>query len=132
MFTIAAVVTSFGILYTAFHIVSAIIKRQNVSILEILNLKWFEDKDSAVKSAPGSSLNLSFVVFIITTELAIRWNHIKGVNSISGTGQILPLVIAGANFVRVIWKYIVYALKENAGTPSLLISPRNVINRGKM
>lgn len=113
------------ILYVVYVVVFAFIEGMDVSILELLNLKLLSDKDSAANSTPGFPFNYSLIIFIVETELTIRWNHIEGVDSVSRTGQIIPLVIAGAGFVRVAWKYIVYSLKENTSTSSISIFPRN-------
>jgi hypothetical protein len=50
--------------------------------------------------------SLALVFFILSTELEIRWNHINGVQSLRGTGQLLPMIVAGGALVRVVWKFL--------------------------
>ena len=59
--------------------------------------------------------NVSFAItplisLIVATELLVRWNHIEGVGAVKGTGQLLPIILAGGGFVRVCWRIITYAL----------------------
>ncbi|KAG8922928.1 hypothetical protein FRC02_011507 [Tulasnella sp. 418] len=56
------------------------------------------------------SVNLSstaFIFFIVSTELVIKWNHIEGVHNMGSTGQLLPVVIGGGSFIRVLWRFLV-------------------------
>ena len=62
-----------------------------LTILELLILKLLQDKDAAPDSTPGFPFNYSLVAFVIETELTIRWNHIQGVDSVTGTGQIIQI-----------------------------------------
>ncbi|KIO21841.1 hypothetical protein M407DRAFT_28553 [Tulasnella calospora MUT 4182] len=42
---------------------------------------------------------------VASTELIIRWNHIQNVNSIGGTGQLIPLIVACLAFIRLLYKF---------------------------
>jgi hypothetical protein len=55
------------------------------------------------------SVGVSFalVFFTLSTELVIRWNNISGVHSIRGTGQLLPVVVAGGGLIRILWKFLI-------------------------
>ncbi|KAL7268097.1 hypothetical protein RUND412_009291 [Rhizina undulata] len=44
------------------------------------------------------------VFFIIGTELVLKRNHIYGVSTLTSTGQILPVVLAVASIVRVVFQ----------------------------
>ena len=46
------------------------------------------------------------VFFILSVEFMIKWNNITTVNNIQGTGQILPVVVGGAGFIRTLWLLI--------------------------
>jgi hypothetical protein len=43
-------------------------------------------------------------LIILMTELELRFNHIRGVQTVNGTGQILPIVIGGGMLLVVLWK----------------------------
>ena len=63
------------------------------------NTKWIPAifkriEDSEGPEPPYSDSTFALIFFIVTTELIIRWNHIKDVNNITGTGQIIPIVVA--------------------------------------
>ena len=72
-------------------------------------------------TGPTSIFSMLFrlAFFILNTELVIRWNNIAGVHSLTGTGQVIPVVIATGSLVRVIWKLIIRILKlaEELSTP---------------
>ena len=77
-----------------------------------------EENDDQTPSSKVTTLVLfsfNLVFFIATTELIIRWNHVQDVNNISGTGQIIPVVVAGAGLVRVLWKITVNDMKLALG-----------------
>jgi hypothetical protein len=45
-------------------------------------------------------------IFILFIELTIRYNHIRGMNELGSTGQLLPLVVGGSGLVKVVYKMI--------------------------
>jgi hypothetical protein len=98
IFTIAAAFTGIGLL--AFAI--AICTSGPWNAVVGLCTKYMPERNG--KDAVNISFSLALLFFILSTELEIRWNHISGVQSIRGTGQILPIVVAGAALVRVLWK----------------------------
>ncbi|KAG8893370.1 hypothetical protein FRC00_010640 [Tulasnella sp. 408] len=53
---------------------------------------------------------------IASTELIIRWNHIHNVNSIGGTGQLIPLIVACLTFIRLAYKLYTQT-RPNKPTP---------------
>ena len=53
---------------------------------------------------------LSIVWFIVSIETTIRWNNIRGVNTITSTGQLLPLVLGGVSMARVLKRVLLLAL----------------------
>ncbi|KIO27793.1 hypothetical protein M407DRAFT_22967 [Tulasnella calospora MUT 4182] len=63
---------------------------------------------------------------IASTELIIRWNHIHNVNSIGGTGQLIPLIVACLTFIRLAYKLFTQMRSNKAtpptNTPSLMTS----------
>jgi len=59
------------------------------------------------------SFGVDLVVFILGTELVIRWNHISGVDSLGSTGQLLPLIVGGSELVRVLYKIIVKSIRRD-------------------
>ncbi|KAL7271384.1 hypothetical protein RUND412_005866 [Rhizina undulata] len=44
------------------------------------------------------------VFFIIGTELVLEWNNVYGVSTLASTGQILPVVVAVASILRVVFE----------------------------
>ena len=55
---------------------------------------------------------LDFVAYILSTEYVIKWNHISGVDSLGSTGQLIPLIIGGAGFVKVLYKFIMNCARK--------------------
>ncbi|KAH7122387.1 hypothetical protein B0J11DRAFT_507372 [Dendryphion nanum] len=51
------------------------------------------------------------ITVIIATELTIHWNEIDGVDTISGAGQTIPLVIGLGATIRVFYVYMRTAIK---------------------
>jgi hypothetical protein len=43
------------------------------------------------------------VLYIIATELQMRWNHLDGINSVDTTGQIIPLALGSLSLIRSIY-----------------------------
>ena len=56
-----------------------------------------EDWDSAL----GALIFL--VLYILVTELQMRWNHLDGINSVNTTGQIIPLALGSLSLFRSIY-----------------------------
>lgn len=50
-------------------------------------------------------------IVLAATELTIRWNKIRGVNSLSSAGQTIPLLLGIGIFVRIL--YVFLFLKED-------------------
>jgi hypothetical protein len=46
---------------------------------------------------------LGFVLSITGTELALRWNHIKGVYFADTTGQLIPVILGLVGAIRVVY-----------------------------
>ncbi|PVF95411.1 hypothetical protein CPB86DRAFT_788059 [Serendipita vermifera] len=44
------------------------------------------------------------VFVVISIEFTIKWNRIEGVDSIWGTGQLLPITVAAGGALRTFWK----------------------------
>ena len=44
-------------------------------------------------------------VIVAATELTIKWNNIKGVNTLSSAGQMIPFVIGVGALVRILYLY---------------------------
>ncbi|RPB11479.1 hypothetical protein P167DRAFT_536632 [Morchella conica CCBAS932] len=62
-------------------------------------------RSKAEKGLEGTSMVIlsgSLISFMLTVELMIRWNHIRGVNELGSTGQLLPLIMAIGSFIRVL------------------------------
>ncbi|KAI9821374.1 MAG: hypothetical protein M1832_003380 [Thelocarpon impressellum] len=74
-----------------------------------------EDETEGTEPHRSDKLELQSIAFsfsplailILGTELLIRWNHIEDVSAIMGTGQLLPVIVAGGGLVRVFWKFLV-------------------------
>jgi hypothetical protein len=60
-----------------------------------------EEANSFISAMAGP---IATFVFILTTELELRFNHIRGVQTVNGSGQILPIVIGGGSLLVVLWK----------------------------
>ena len=58
------------------------------------------DKEN-LNSAIGSLVFLA--LYILATELQMRWNHLDGINSVNTTGQIIPLVLGCLSLIRSIY-----------------------------
>jgi hypothetical protein len=63
---------------------------------------------------------LVITAFIVASiELTIKWNNIKGVHSVGGTGQLLPITVAAGGALRTFWKmsgkFNADGLKEGMG-----------------
>lgn len=56
----------------------------------------------------------ALLLFILAVELTIKWNKIKGVGSIGGTGQLLPVIIGVGGMGRVLSRFIQAILEEIA------------------
>ncbi|KAK3379136.1 hypothetical protein B0T24DRAFT_145958 [Lasiosphaeria ovina] len=55
---------------------------------------------------------LSIAWFIISIELAIKWNNIEGVDSIDSTGQLIPFIIGCVSASQILKKIILLALSK--------------------
>lgn len=55
---------------------------------------------------------------IASTELIIRWNHIQNVNSVGGTGQLIPLIVSCLSFIRLAYKLFTQARPEKTNPPT--------------
>lgn len=53
------------------------------------------------------TLSTALILFIVSVEMMVRWNHIQGVNSLGSTGQLLPLIIGVGGMFRVIHNLLV-------------------------
>lgn len=114
VFTFSAIMIGILLILFVFYLAYCLIQLKNpLEMTFFLTFKKTNDDEEPRSS--HVSLNLTLVFFIINTELVIRWNHIQTVNTISGTGQIIPIVVAGAGLVRVIWKLVVFVLKLTVG-----------------
>ncbi|KAI1090114.1 hypothetical protein F5B19DRAFT_336883 [Rostrohypoxylon terebratum] len=58
------------------------------------------------------SVVLSIIWFILSIELTLSWNNIKGVNSIDSAGQLIPFVIGAVSTLQVIKKVILLGLSR--------------------
>ena len=68
------------------------------------------------------------IIFIVSTELVIRWNRIEGVSVVRSTGQILPIVAATSSFIDVMWQFVIKVMKGDFGEVFLPL-PRHVAVR---
>jgi hypothetical protein len=89
-------------------------------------LGWVAYEEGGIPYAKGSKDELEHVdkssfgftlalpLFILATELTLRWNHIHGVDEVRGTGQIFPVVVSGFLLIRLILKTLIwgYALSS--------------------
>ncbi|XDG03685.1 hypothetical protein ABKA04_003300 [Annulohypoxylon sp. FPYF3050] len=55
---------------------------------------------------------LSIIWFILSIELTLSWNNIKGVNSIDSAGQLIPFVIGAVSTLQVVKKVILLGLSK--------------------
>jgi hypothetical protein len=56
---------------------------------------------------PTGKLEFTFNVGIIVyVEMAIKWNHISGVNSLSTPGQFMPFLIALAQLFTTLYRLV--------------------------
>ena len=46
---------------------------------------------------------LSFIFYIVASELQLKWNHLDGINSIDSTGQIIPLALGTFSLIRALY-----------------------------
>ena len=53
---------------------------------------------------------------VLATELTIKWNGLRSVNSLSSAGQTIPFVIGIGSLVRVFYIYIKPMLKARWGS----------------
>jgi hypothetical protein len=53
------------------------------------------------------AFELGIVVYV---EMAMRWNHITGVHTLSAPGQFMPLFIALAQLVTTFYRVVKYAI----------------------
>jgi hypothetical protein len=53
------------------------------------------------------ALELGIVVYV---EMALKWNHISGVHTLSAPGQFMPFFIALAHFITTFYRLGKYAL----------------------
>jgi hypothetical protein len=114
-FTMVAILTGILFLVFIFAIVpSAIYTTGFVRLLKLTfgmddvdNGGCADENDDGKIHLYSLGLGLSPLVgLILATELLVRWNHIEGVGAVKGTGQLLPIIVAGGGFVRVFWKVI--------------------------
>jgi hypothetical protein len=68
---------------------TALIDRGKIAQRKVDNLCWF---------VPGAMIWLSF--YIVASELQLRWNHLDGINSVTSTGQIIPLSLGCLSLFR--------------------------------
>jgi hypothetical protein len=74
------------------------------------------ENPSRIVQLQNVSLSFSMFMFIISAELVIHWNHIRGVYVLGGTGQLLALVTGAASFIRVVYKFLVKWFRKEYGT----------------
>ena len=97
----AAILFGLSIIVSCFSFVPFLTSKK-----DLLALCSFTNPEDERQYTFNFSLSFALVFFIISTELVIRWNHIRGVNSIQSTGQILPIVVGGGSLIRVMWKFM--------------------------
>jgi hypothetical protein len=49
---------------------------------------------------------LSFSTTIVAIECILTWNKVRGVYSLSSTGQYIPLIIGVASLISVVWNVV--------------------------
>ncbi|KAI9841847.1 MAG: hypothetical protein M1838_003365 [Thelocarpon superellum] len=81
-------------------------------VLVMLGVDAESDADAKEDEDKHQITNVSFsftplAFFVAGTEMLIRWNNIAGVNTIAGTGQLLPVIVAGGGLLRVVWKSLI-------------------------
>ena len=111
VFTFSGILIGILLVFLLFFLIYCLFKLKSpLQVLAFLFMRGGSDEESELSfSFFGTFFTLVF--FILNTELVIRWNHISGVHNVTGTGQVIPLVVAAAGLVRVIWKFLVLILK---------------------
>lgn len=61
-------------------------------------------KKTLQKLQPLSNLVVASVV-VLATELTIKWNGLRGVDTLSSAGQTIPFLVGVGSLVRVIYVY---------------------------
>jgi hypothetical protein len=61
-------------------------------------------KKTLQKLQPLSNLVVATIV-VLATELTIKWNRLRGVNTLSSAGQTIPFLVGVGSLVRVIYVY---------------------------
>jgi hypothetical protein len=56
----------------------------------------------ATQRSLAPSLVLYLTIYIIASELQLKWNHLEDINSVSSTGQIIPLCIGAFSLLRAV------------------------------
>jgi hypothetical protein len=123
IFTIAAIYSSAILLSTLYGVIVLCRRLGFVSGMASI-LGFNEEQPSAAAPDPrtdGSgkpvttlthtSFSFELPLFILMIELMIKWNKIAGVHTISSTGQLIPLVVGGSGFVRVLYKALYKAAR---------------------
>ena len=91
-------------------------------LAESFEEKWTID----LRGVPGSTKGtiviflggvVVMVVFMILIELQVRWNRLEGVNSVTSTGQIVPLVIGTLSIIRAIALVVIKVCEDTKRTP---------------
>lgn len=82
-----------------------------------------QTQNQGIVKIENIAVSSGLVFFIVASELNIRWNHIRGVNSLGSTGQLIPLVVAGSGLIRVLYKCILHYLRGDYRKFYLLWSP---------
>ena len=85
--------------------------------------KWTID----LRGVPGSTKGtvviflggaVVMVAFMVLIELQVRWNPLEGVNSVTSTGQIVPLVVGALSIIRAIGLVVIYVCEDAKRTPT--------------
>ena len=74
-----------------------------------------QDGKKKVTQLRQISFGVDVIVLILSTEFAIKWNHIGGVQSLGSTAQLIPLVIGSTGLVKVLYKFIVKLVRGDYG-----------------
>lgn len=115
-FTFLAVGCGIGLILLVYTVVSALITNgfwKTAAWITDFNEDWKhrDDDDKVFLSLTNTYFGFGLAFFILSVELTIRWNHIQGVQDIQSTGQILPLAVGGAGLIRVLYKFLIKAMR---------------------
>jgi hypothetical protein len=74
-----------------------------------------KDDGTPVTRLTNISLSFAIFMFIISTELVIKYNNIQDVNNMGSTGQLFPIVTASSSFVSVLYQFVIKTMRGDYG-----------------